>query len=59
MIARLKAYLKGDAERVTIEWIVLTAAVLSLVLSLLAFLSPALMKKGGALVDPALIAPKF
>lgn len=59
MIARLFVRFKSDRGAITVDWLVLTAAVVSLTLSLIAALSPGLIGRGGDVVEPASITTNF
>jgi hypothetical protein len=59
MFARLFARFRCDRGAITVDWLVLTAAVVSLTLSLFAALSPALIGRGGDVVEPASISTNF
>ena len=52
-------FVKDQEGAVTVDWVVLTGAVIGLTLSAIAALSPAMQNQGETLLDPVEISTSF
>ena len=59
MKSRLLKFLSSDTGAVTIDWVVLTAAVISLTLLLISTLAPGTIQRGLTIVESAVISTNF